>query len=93
MTSKPVVAAVGATSQSGVYHVDNGAGAALCRPDYALDPQTTLEFRDEVPGVLVRCGRNGCARAWNRLMGELGLKVLPHGNAKPNTVSRRARRN
>lgn len=78
-----VTAAVGATAQFVRYHVDNGDGFALCRPDYALNPQTTYAFRDWVPGDNHRCNRNGCALAWNQLMRELGFTVLPHGNAKP----------
>lgn len=79
----PVKAAVGATSQFARYHVDNGDGFALCRPDYALNPRTAYVFRDWVPVSDHRCQRNGCARAWNQLMGELGFRVLPHGNTKP----------
>ena len=82
---RPVTAAIGTTSQVVRYHADNGDGFARCRPDYALNPQTTHVFQDWVPGGNYRCQRNGCARTWNQLMAELGLRVLPHGNTKPST--------
>lgn len=74
-TAQPVKAAVGATSSFPRFHVDNGDGFALCRPDYPLDPGTARWFRDWAPRHDLRCGGNGCARVWRELVRVLDGKV------------------
>lgn len=53
------------------FHIDNGSGYALCRPDYPLNPETAHLFEDWAPRFDFRCDRNGCRRVWDGFIREL----------------------